>query len=64
MGRRETGRCCLRKFYDKNRIAVEFFHSVADGRGGSVYLRNLTARYLALRHGLRLAPDGVFKDLS
>ena len=60
MTRREMGRCCLRVFYFRNRIAVEFFHVLADGGGAMVYLKTLTARYLALRYGLDVPPaDGV-----
>lgn len=53
----ELHTCCLRVFYYKNRIAVEFFHALTDGHGGSVYLRSLLARYLYLRFGTRTPPD-------
>lgn len=60
MTKREMGRCCLRVFYFKKRIAVEFFHVLADGGGAMVYLKTLTARYLALRYGAEIPPtDGV-----
>lgn len=60
MGLRELHTCCLRVFYHKNRIAVEFFHSLTDGSGGMIYLKTLTARYLALRCGAEIpAEDGV-----
>lgn len=36
----------------KNRIAVEFFHTVTDGTGGITFLLSLTAEYLRLRYGL------------
>ncbi len=52
MGRRERQTCCLRILYYRNRIAVECFHSLSDGRGGSVYLLSLTARYLERKYGL------------
>ena len=64
MSRAETRRCCLRILYYRNRIAVEFFHVLTDGRGGSVFLRNLLARYLSLRHGLTVPADDVIRDLS
>ena len=64
MSRSETRRCCLRIFYYRNRIAVEFFHVVSDGRGGSIFLRNLLARYLTLRHGVTVSPDEVIRDLA
>ena len=60
MTRREMSRCCLRIFYYRNRIAVEFFHVLSDGGGAVVYLKTLTARYLTLRYGVDiLATDGV-----
>ena len=60
MTAREMGRCCLRVLYFRNRIAVEFFHVLADGGGAMVYLKTLTARYLALHYGLDVpATDGV-----
>ena len=46
MGSRELKRNCLRVLYYKNRIACEFFHSLTDGHGGSIFLASLTARYL------------------
>ena len=60
MTRGEMGRCCLRVLYYRNRIAVEFFHVLSDGGGAMVYLKTLTARYLALRYGAQIPPtDGV-----
>ena len=54
MSRRELHENCLRILYYKNRIAVEFFHSLTDGRGGSVFLCSLVARYLELRRDLAI----------
>ena len=60
MTAREMSRCCLRVLYFRNRIAVEFFHVLADGGGAMVYLKTLTARYLTLRCGAVIpATDGV-----
>ena len=64
MSTRELRRCCLRVLVYRNRIAVEFFHSLTDGHGGTVYLANLLARYLELRYGLRLPPGGLIRDLA
>ncbi len=50
---------CMRVLYYKDRLAVEFFHSLSDGGGAKVYLKALTARYLELRHGLQ----GPFGDI-
>ena len=54
MSRRELRQSCLRILYYKNRIAVEFFHSLTDGRGGSIFLCSLVARYLELLHALQI----------
>lgn len=60
MGEKELRTCCLRVMYFQNRIAVEFFHSLTDGTGGMIYLKTLTARYLALRYGVEIpASEGV-----
>ncbi|MBR3077806.1 MAG: alcohol acetyltransferase [Oscillospiraceae bacterium] len=60
MQEKELHTCCLRVMYFRDRIAVEFFHSLTDGTGGMVYLKTLTARYLSLRYGLEIpAEEGV-----
>ncbi len=64
MSSRELRRNCLRVLYYKNRIAVEFFHSLTDGHGGSTFLCNLTARYLELKYGLELPREGLLRDLT
>ena len=57
MGSRELRQNCLRVLYYRSRIAVEFFHSLTDGRGGSIYLLSLVARYLELRYGISVPRD-------
>ena len=57
MGQRELGTCCLRVLYYKNRIAVEFFHSLTDGSGALVFLKSLAARYITLRYSVRVPPE-------
>ncbi len=60
MQEKELRSCCLRVMYFRNRVAVEFFHSLTDGTGGMVYLKTLTARYLSIRHGVEIpAEEGV-----
>ncbi len=57
---KELHTCCLRVMYFRNRIAVEFFHSLTDGTGGMVYLKTLTARYLTLKYGVQIPPvEGI-----
>ena len=62
MSRRELSRNCLRVLFYKNRIAVEFFHSLTDGHGGSVFLATLVARYLELKYGIDIPCEGPVRD--
>ena len=62
MSSRELKRNCLRVLYYRNRIAVEFFHSLTDGRGGSVFLANLVARYLELKHGISIPRTELIRN--
>ena len=64
MSSRELRRNCMRILWYKNRIAVECFHAVSDGRGGSVFLLNLTAHYLELRYGVKIPQEGLICNLS
>lgn len=64
MSRGELRRNCLRVLYYKNRIAVEFFHSLTDGHGGSVFLCTLVARYLELKYGISVSRGGMVRDLT
>ena len=52
MSKEETRRCALRVVVYKNRIAVEFFHSLTDGTGALIFLKSLTAEYLEQRYGI------------
>ena len=63
MTRRELKTCCVRFLYYENRIAVEVFHSVTDGTGGLVLLKNLTARYLALKYGTEIPAEESVVDI-
>ncbi len=58
LSRRQLSKCCIRVLYYENRFAVEFFHSVTDGTGGAVFVKNLTAAYLNLKYGV----CGCFSD--
>jgi NRPS condensation-like uncharacterized protein len=49
----------LRVRYHKNRIAVEFFHSVTDGAGALIFLNTLVAQYLSLLGYLIPAAQGI-----
>lgn len=52
MTKAELRKCCLRVLYYRDRIAVEFFHSVTDGTGAAVYLRSLVSRYIEIKYGV------------
>ena len=45
-------RCAFRVIVYKKRIAVEFFHSLTDGTGALIFLKNLVAEYLEQRYGI------------
>ncbi len=50
MGKKEMKQCALRVIVHENRVAVEFFHSLTDGTGGLVFLKNLLAEYLEQKY--------------
>ncbi len=52
--KKALGNSAIRVIYYKNRIAVEYFHSVTDGTGGMVFLKSLVAEYLTLRYGIKI----------
>lgn len=58
-------RCAFRVLVYKNRLAVEFFHSLSDGNGGLVFVKTLTAEYLYQKHGVRVpVGDGILDRLE
>ncbi len=52
MSRKEMQKCAFRVIVYRNRIAVEFFHSLTDGAGAMIFLKNLVAEYLERKHGV------------
>ncbi len=65
MSYRESRRCALRVIVYKNRIAVEFFHSLTDGNGGLIFLKSLVAEYLEQKYGTSISlTDGVLGRLE
>ena len=52
MSNREMRQCAFRVLVYRNRIAVEFFHSLTDGTGALVFLKNLVAEYLERRYAI------------
>lgn len=65
MSRAEARRCALRVIVYRNRVAVEFFHSLTDGNGGLVFLKTLVAEYLLQRYNVRVPTEkGVLGRLE
>ncbi|MBR5479520.1 MAG: hypothetical protein IKU84_05025 [Clostridia bacterium] len=54
MNKKEIRKCAFRVIVYKNRIAVEFFHSLTDGAGALVFLKNLIAEYLERKHNISI----------
>ena len=52
MSNEEMRQCAFRVIVYQNRIAVEFFHSLTDGTGALIFLKNLVAEYLEQKHGV------------
>ena len=61
---KELKKNCMHVLYHQNRIAVEFFHVLTDGRGGITFLSNLIARYLELKEGIEVPKEGLLYDLN
>lgn len=65
MSRQEVGKCALRVVVYNKRIAVEFFHSLTDGTGASIFLKSLLAEYLVQKYGVHIpAENGVLGRLE
>ena len=54
---RDLRKCAFRVLVYKNRLAVEFFHSLTDGTGGLIFVKTLTAEYLYQKYGIKV-PSG------
>lgn len=52
--KKALGKSAIRVICYKNRIAVEFFHSIADGTGAMVFLKSLVAEYLHQKYGVNI----------
>lgn len=60
MSDKEMEKCAFRVIVYHNRIAVEFFHSLTDGTGALIFLKNLVAEYLEEKHGISIPLcDGI-----
>lgn len=54
MSKEETRRCAFRVIAYRNRIAVEFFHSLTDGTGAMFFLKTLVAEYLEQKYSISI----------
>ena len=54
MSKEEMRQCAFRVIVFHNRIAVEFFHSLTDGTGALIFLKNLVAEYLEQKYGVAI----------
>ncbi len=60
MDRDQIRQCAFRVLVYRERIAVEFFHSLTDGSGALIFLKTLTAEYLEQKYGITVpAEHGV-----
>lgn len=65
MTTKDLKKCAFRVLVYKNRLAVEFFHSLTDGNGGLVFVKTLTAEYLYQKYGIRVPnTDGILDRLE
>ncbi len=65
MTMKELRKCAFRVIVYKNRLAVEFFHSLTDGNGGFIFTKTLTAEYLYQKYGIRVpVGDGILDRLE
>lgn len=65
MTRDDIRQCAFRVIAYKNRIAVEFFHSLTDGTGALIFLKTLVAEYLQQRYHISIpAEKGVLGRLE
>jgi len=64
MPHHELRKHCMRIRYYRNRVALEYFHSVTDGTGAILFLKNLIRRYLFLKNGVEIPDDEVFLNLE
>lgn len=54
MTNKETRKCAFRVIAYRDRIAVEFFHSLTDATGATIFLKSLLAEYLEQKHGIQV----------
>ena len=61
MTRKEIRECAIQVLYGEKEIAVETFHALTDGNGGTIFLSTLVAEYISLCHGVTVEySDKIF----
>lgn len=61
MTRKEIRECAIQVLYSEKEIAVETFHALTDGNGGTIFLSTLVAEYISLCHGVTVEySDKIF----
>jgi NRPS condensation-like uncharacterized protein len=62
---KDLRKCAFRVLVYKNRLAVEFFHSLTDGTGGLNFTKTLTAEYIYQKYGVKVpAGNGIYDRLE
>ncbi len=62
---KDLRKCAFRVIVYKNRLAVEFFHSLTDGNGGLIFVKTLTAEYLYQKYGVKVpCGNGILDRLE
>ena len=62
MSKGEMRRCAFRVIVYRDRIAVEFFHSLTDGTGALIFLKSLVAEYLEQRYNVKIPFENGILD--
>ncbi len=57
MSNEEMRKCAFRVIAYRNRIAVEFFHSLTDGTGALIFLKTLVAEYLEQKYDITVPAE-------
>ncbi len=65
MTTKDLRKSAFRVIVYKNRLAVEFFHSLTDGNGGLIFVKTLTAEYLYQKYGIKVpVGNGILDRLE
>lgn len=60
----ENGRFLFKVYYHGARIAVDFYHVLTDGCGGKIFLSTLVARYLEIKHKVKIPAEKSVLDID